>query len=179
MDSIEFYDDAPWGDADRTWRETNRALNRLISLYLPKLDLSISTARNIRCKLEAIFPIMEKLCRRTCPWCPEPCCIVNKVWIDFQDLVFLHLTSQLIPPGQLTTTQYDTCRYLKSDGCLLPRNIRPWGCTQYVCRTQIKNLQKRNRMEMVKLEAEIRSIRTERLDMEESFVHTISRKCQS
>ena len=178
MYDVDFYDNAPWGDADRRWRETNRALNRLIMLRLQDLDRSVSKARNIRRKLDVIYPIMDDLCRRTCPWCPEPCCIVNKVWIDFQDLVFLHLTSQSIPPGQLTTNQYETCRYLKSNGCILPRDIRPWGCTQYVCTTQIKNLQKRNRLAMDRLEAEIRSIRTERLDMEETFVQTISGRCQ-
>ena len=59
MDSVEFYDGAPWGAADRKWRETNRALNRLIGLHLKGLDRTKSMAERILRKLESIFPIME------------------------------------------------------------------------------------------------------------------------
>ena len=174
MERVEFYDAAPWGTADKQWQSTNRAMGRLIRLHRKGLDRTKSMAERILRKLESIFPIMEELCRVTCPRCPDPCCIVNKVWIDFQDLILLHLTGQKIPPGQLNTAQYENCRYLKPGGCMLPRNLRPWGCNQYVCSTQIKNLQRSNRLRLNRLDTDIRSIRIERLDMEDAFVLTIS-----
>ena len=173
MASVTFYTDAPWGPADDRWQTTNRALKRLVDRHRADLQLTAEIGEKIRCALESLFPIFDQLCRSTCQWCPEPCCIVNKVWIDFQDLLFWHLIECTIPPGQLKSTDLEPCRYLKHRGCMLPRLIRPWGCTQYVCRTQQKRLLENNPAQEVYVDQTIQAIRLARFDMEASFVDIV------
>jgi hypothetical protein len=174
MNAVQFYTDVPSGPADRMWQDSNRALQRLITRHQAGLERSMSIGQMILHLLESIFPLLDELCRSTCRWCPEPCCIVNKVWINFQDLLFLHLTGCSIPPGQLCGDQYAPCRYLGRNGCRLPRRIRPWGCTQYICSTQKKRLEKNHAGRQKHLEETIHAIRLARLDMEESFIEVVS-----
>lgn len=173
MASVTFYADAPWGPADDRWRSSNRALRRLIDHHRADLEHTTGIGHRIRCSLESLFPIFDTLCRSTCQWCPEPCCIVNKVWIDFQDLLFWHLIECDIPPGQLKSTEREPCRYLKHRGCMLPRLIRPWGCTQYICSAQRKRLIEDNCAGENFVDQTIQAIRLARFDLEASFVDIV------
>ena len=174
MSSVVFF---PFQDrrvGETRWHDSNRALGKLIARHRPKLDMAVGLAERIRYRLESIFPQMDRLVRMTCPWCPEPCCIVNKSWYDFQDLLFLHLIKQQIPPAPLTSDPEDTCRYLFSRGCVLPRIIRPWTCTGYICPTQTRRLSRRGRCDQRALKVSLDRVKTDRQDMEEAFVALIS-----
>jgi hypothetical protein len=80
------------------WHESNCALARLLAKHRRVLAQAVAVAAEIRRGIDELAPLMEALCRRTCRFCPEPCCIVNTVWIDFRDLLFLHLLEAPIPP---------------------------------------------------------------------------------
>jgi hypothetical protein len=130
---------------------------------------AISVAESIRNRLQAVFPLLSEICLGTCPWCPEPCCIVTRVWYDFRDILFFHLTEVPIPPGPLTGEEREPCRYLTFRGCSLPRIQRPWGCTQYLCPTQRGYLVKiRGRAALGDLEETLREIAAARIVMEEA-----------
>ena len=160
----------------RQWQASNRALGRLIARNRFRLANAIAIAKGIQCRLESVFPQLDKLVRRTCPWCPEPCCIVNKVWYDFADLLFLHLSRQLIPPAPLNADPWKACLYLSNKGCALPRMLRPWACTLYICPTQCKILSRHDRSGRMRIESMIQTIKVMRLDMEDAFVTTIAQK---
>ena len=131
----------PWPSPSQ-WREANAAIAHLMALYqiplkppFPKGDLQ-HRAFSIGSAIEALFPTMERLCRRTCPKCEQPCCQVAKPWFDLRDLLFLHLTDRAMAPSQPIRNNRDHCRYISERGCTLPRIERPWICTWYLCPTQ-------------------------------------------
>jgi hypothetical protein len=173
MPGLQFFPIDVYRDSDHKWRESNRALHQLIRLHKATLGEAVSIAEGIRELLKLIFPLMDELRLMTCPWCPEPCCIVNKVWFDFRDLLFLHLIEARIPPAQLTSQLDETCRYLTHKGCRLPRITHPWACTLYICGTQMRNLVRMGRCIVDDFNSTIRTIRTERLAMEDAFIQAL------
>jgi hypothetical protein len=144
-------------------------LDRLICYHRKDIKPATRIATTIHHELEAIFPLLDKICRRTCPWCPDPCCIVTKVWYDFIDLVFLHLIEVPLPPGPLAYQLEEPCRYLSTGGCTLPRLIRPWGCIQYICPTQRKNVHRRKPDDEARLDLALKKIREKRYQLETQF----------
>jgi hypothetical protein len=172
LDSVRRAAGSPGGGldsaADRTWQASNRLLSDWISDKRRRLTEAILVARSIRGRLTAVFPLMADLCRNTCPWCPEPCCIVTRVWFDFRDVLLFHLTATPIPPGPMRRDKREACRYLTPRGCALVRLQRPWACTQYICATQRRCLVKTaGSRALATLESEIQGIAAARIVMEE------------
>lgn len=128
----------PWSAPGR-WLEANRSLDRLISGRTEDLSPARGLARRIRRLLDAVDPWMDELAARTCPGCPSPCCAGASVYHDFTDLVVLHLAGPGLPLEQCRAAG-ETCRHLSPSGCLLPREIRPWICTWYLCPEQRREL---------------------------------------
>ncbi|MGB5987685.1 MAG: hypothetical protein WBG37_20440, partial [Desulfobacterales bacterium] len=83
------------------WAASHQALWRLIRRHQRDLRPCQGVAIEIRQQLAALFPLLDAVCRRTCPWCPDPCCIVTTVWYDFIDLLFLHFIETPLPPAPL------------------------------------------------------------------------------
>ncbi len=175
MDAMEFLP-LPSRPPLSAWMESNRALARLITRHRPMLGRAFETAEDILRRMRSLFPTLDELRALTCPWCPTPCCIVNKVWLDFNDLLFMHLTQQPIPPMQLAGGPGETCRYLAHRGCLLPRLSRPWACTLYLCATQRRALAKTGRFREDELDRSIQFIKTTRLNMEAALARAITQK---
>ncbi len=128
----------PWG-VHPTWRQANLSLQHLCTRHRTALDSARITVHDLKNHLEALFPVLDSLCSRTCTVCPAPCCQVATVWFDFKDLVFLHLGDLAIATSQLTRTQAGFCGCCGPAGCRLPRLSRPWTCSWYLCPAQ-KNL---------------------------------------
>jgi hypothetical protein len=161
-------------EVDRRWISTNRTLLAWLETLRPALGGATDTAGSIRTRIEALFPLMDELCRATCPWCPEPCCIVTRVWFDFRDLLFFHLIAAPIPPGPVCRESKTPCRYLSAHGCRLPRLLRPWACSQYFCATQRRLLAKtKGKARVMALDAEITEIALMRFAMEEAVQETL------
>ena len=155
--------------ADRKWAASNRAISAWVTARRHRFFEAISVAKSFQRRLKHLFPLLSEICRGTCPWCPEPCCIVTRVWYDFRDILFFHLTDVPLPPGPLTAEEKEACRYLTFRGCALPRIQRPWGCTQYLCPTQRGYLVKiKGRAALRDLEEILREIAASRIVMEES-----------
>ena len=174
MTSTRFFSAAPGPMGGGTWQQSNLALGRLIRNRRTELGKASALAALIHKRLTDLFPLLDNLCRSTCPWCPDPCCIVNKVWFDFQDLLFMHLCEHPIPPVQLRGEMNDACPYLNHRGCMLPRIIRPWACTRYICATQANHLSKKTKSSRETLETAFASIRIARMGMEDALLEAIS-----
>ena len=174
MATVEFYPAEPWWNGDNKWKASNRSLGSWIECRWNELSQARKIAREIRRQLESIFPLLDEISEVTCPWCPDPCCIVNKVWIDFEDLLFLHLLDLPIPPAQLDTGDGQTCRYLSHRGCRLPRLIRPWACTLHMCPTQVRGLDRKRPSVRSKYHSTIQSIKNHRFDMVGAVNRTVN-----
>jgi hypothetical protein len=156
------------------WIEVNETIQYLIRFHRVGLKTVIKNAENIQEKLISLFPFLEELCSLTCPWCPDPCCSHAKVWIDFRDMVFLHLCKIQIPPYQLLDNMKKSCRYLGSRGCTLDRIMRPWICTCYLCPTQMNIVRKEKSSEHEFIIRIIEEIKPERKKIEEEFIKITS-----
>jgi hypothetical protein len=154
------------------WMQSNRLLGRLTQRHRQCLVEARRTALNIRTELEALFPLIDMVSGTTCP-CPDPCCVVTKVWYDFIDLLFFHLISVPLPPGPLADRLEDPCRYLSPSGCRLPRLIRPWGCLQYTCPIQRRYLRERYTQGEINLDLAMGRVRMLRYQLEEDFQRAV------
>ena len=158
------------------WQQSNCALARLLAIHHRSLGRAIDVAIEIRRGIDELTPLMAALCLRTCRFCPEPCCIGNTVWIDFRDLLFLHLLEEPIPPCQAASEPKDACPFLSHHGCRLPPRIRPWMCIRYICPTQRAILYQAGRPATAALLGRIEQIEKKRVRMEAEVIRRIKRK---
>ena len=82
----------PWNNPP-LWQEANAAVEHHLHRHRQALATSRRASGEIRNHFASIFPIMDRLCRSTCPGCTDICCHHACVWIDFKDLLFLHLAA--------------------------------------------------------------------------------------
>jgi hypothetical protein len=159
----------PW-IAPADWTQANQALQHLCTRHQSALAPARKTARKLQCRLEALFPLLDDLCGRTCAACPEPCCHVATVWFDFQDLVFIHLSGQVAATAQLTRTADGTCRCCGPTGCRLPRLSRPWTCAWYLCPPQKYLLAGMPAETRAQFETSVTAVKKLRIQMESEFI---------
>jgi hypothetical protein len=165
---IEF--NIPWTDPGE-WTEIHQNFDFLIEKHAQDMDTAREAAMAVQIRLESLFPLMDDLCHQTCASCAEPCCRVAKLWYNFQDLLFLHLIGRAPPESQPLETYESHCRYLMASGCSLPRIIRPWICTWYICHPQTAALRRRGRAARANVEKTINEIKQGRKNMEDAFIH--------
>jgi len=163
---------APW-PTPALWQEANTCLAHTMRQNQAVLAESHRQAHRMRRRLESIFPLMDRLCRKTCPDCAEVCCRRAWVWADFKDLLFLHLAGIPVPDRQLLGRQGGHCRYSSPDGCGLDRLQRPFVCTWYLCPTQTHILRKQP-AEMQILQASLKRMKGLRQTMEMSFIRAVT-----
>jgi len=162
----------PWGSKVK-WQIVNRDLAYLIRRHYVALKNAMKSAWDLEAGLASIFPFLDDLCRATCPWCPTPCCLTARAWIDFKDLLFLHLGGHPIPPEQLLPNLKEICRYWSLKGCVLPRMSRAWVCTWYLCPTQKANLRQKTRHTQDNFSRLIQAVKTCRTEMEAEFIRIV------
>lgn len=173
---LRFRPDVGFSPPTRQWRESNCALKRLLNTHRSVLNKAAVMADGIRCEISRLAASMEALRRRTCRFCPEPCCIANTVWIDFRDLLMLHLLDEPIPAQQAATEPGEACPFLDGHGCRLPWRMRPWMCLKYICPTQLTILKKDGRPDPAALYGNIDKIANQRLEMETEVLARIRLK---
>ena len=162
----------PWG-SKIAWQEIHSSLGYHIQRYQDELKPVVTIARRVRSRLETIFELLDGLCAATCSRCPDPCCLTASPWYDFRDLIFLHLNRLAITLTQPIEVYRTACRFLSSRGCTLPRSIRPWICTWYLCPVQTANLKKRRLDQYETFNRTIQEIKRCRRQMENAFVRII------
>lgn len=165
---------APLWGALADWNEAVRTMNHLVRLHHIGLNRATAEAREIFVQLSSMFPLLDDLCSQTCPRCPSPCCLTAKVWIDFRDLLFLNLSNRKPPPNPLIENLKGTCRYSSRSGCTLPRIIRPWTCTWYLCPPQVANLRGKPRSVRDAFSRAVASVKAGRKKMDAEFIRVVS-----
>ena len=163
----------PWG-LKVTWQIVNRDLDYLIRRYHDALIDAVTMARDMEARLGSIFSLLDDLCSVTCPWCPNPCCLSAEAWIDFKDLLFLHLGGHPVPDKQLRSNLQKVCRYWRPKGCALSRMSRPWICTWYLCPTQKAILGRKSSRIRDKFSRDIQAVKDCRRKMETEFIRVVS-----
>ncbi len=173
MKNIFYGAEPPWGSKVK-WKIVNRDLDYLIYRHYDALKDAVMLARDLQVRMVSIFSLLDDLCWVTCPWCPDPCCLAARVWIDFKDLLFLHLAGHLVPPEQLLSDFKESCRYWSPRGCMLPRISRPWVCTWHLCPTQKVNLRRKAPSVQEKMRHAVQRITAGRKVMETEFIRIVS-----
>lgn len=163
----------PWGVVS-IWNEVNSSIQYLIGLHKESLGKVYNVANEIKEDLLSLFPLQDELLKETCVNCHSSCCGTATVWLDFCDLVFIHLTGQIVPDSQLIVKQADTCRCLSDKGCSIPRLSRPWICTLYLCPPQMALLRGMGDAVRHKNDMIIQSIKSNRKKLEELFINKTS-----
>lgn len=122
----------PW-PTETLWAEAQATLRHSLAMNAARLAparrLAAAIAHHRAC-LAALFDAVAEI---TCAVCTTPCCQHAKVWLDFTDLLFLHLNRVPLPPRQLRGDLNAPCRFLGPQGCRLPHQTRPWICDWYIC----------------------------------------------
>lgn len=163
----------PWRSG-AAWDAANRSLDSLIQRNRMALDSVVILAQKVQARMVSIFSLLDDLCQVTCPWCPDPCCLAARVWIDFKDLLFLHLAGHPVPPEQLLSDFKETCRFWSPRGCMLSRVSRPWVCTWHLCPTQKVILGRKAPSVQEKLRHAVQGITAGRKAMEAEFIRIVS-----
>ena len=166
------------GDSDhsRQWQQSNCALKRVLNRHRPLLGKAVAAAATIRRGIDELIQTMEALRRRTCRFCPEPCCITNTVWFDFRDLLTMHLLDECLPSRQAATEPGEPCLFLGHHGCRLPWDMRPWMCVKYICPAQQTLMKKDGRPDPAALADGIVRIENQRFCMETEVQAQIRRR---
>jgi hypothetical protein len=133
------FDGIPWA-SPATWRQAQLSLRQTVAVSEADLRKAFSLAGRILDRYDLAGELFDEVADATCTVCRRPCCRDARVWLDFKDLLLIHLTGQAPPPGQLRRDRHSGCRYLTARGCTLPRGARPWVCTWYICPHQRRAL---------------------------------------
>lgn len=161
-----------WG-SEADWDEANDTIAHLIRIHQPELGQTIEVAKEIERQMETLFPLLDEFCGQTCVTCPSPCCVTATVWVDYCDLLFLHLCGLHIPEHQLIEKQPDSCRFNSATGCKLPRLSRPWVCTLYLCPPQMALLRQKAPQIKSQFETTVKFIKAKRRRLEEMFLNIV------
>lgn len=159
-----------WGSIS-DWNEANRAIEHLVRIHNKNLKHAFGKALDIKAKLSSLFPILDEFCQETCVHCSSTCCITATVWLDFCDLIYIHLSGAPIPPHQLIEKQPDSCKYNSLSGCTLPRLSRPWVCTMYLCPPQMALHRKKDELIRSTFNDTILSLKNDRKLLEKMFIN--------
>jgi len=166
----------PGYPVDRQWEKTNCALDRLLTCHHRELKAATRIAVEIGRGIDGLAEPMAILCRRTCRFCPEPCCIANTVWFDFRDLLLFHLLELHIPACQAVSDINEACPFLSYRGCRLPTLNRPWMCIQYLCPPQLTILKGQRFSAAITMRQKIKMIERQRAKLEAVVVDKIKHR---
>jgi hypothetical protein len=159
----------PWGGA-AAWQAAEDSLAQAVGRHRPRVAAAAGCAAEIRARLAQLAPVMTALGSLTCSRCLSSCCERARVWFDFRDLLYLHLSGQPRPAAQLRRHLHDPCRYLGAAGCRLPRPLRPWVCTWYLCPQQTALLGRDGRQALGRVRRQLGAVAQLRREMENAFI---------
>lgn len=162
----------PWS-TPTLWQEANASLAAALSRHAAALAEPVEQARRVQGALESLFPMMDDLCRDTCPACTDNCCGRAWVWADFRDLLFLHLAGITPPDAQLIGAAGRHCRFAGPEGCRLERIRRPFVCTWYICPAQTVLLDQQLPEKRILLRI-LEQIKNDRKRMEAAYIQAVA-----
>lgn len=88
---------------------------------------------------DTVSPYIQRHTSRVCPSCPKVCCINKHGNYDEVDMVFI-MALGLGSDHKHGIPDTAPCRFLKKNGCSLPRYKRPFRCTWYFCERLLESM---------------------------------------
>lgn len=88
---------------------------------------------------DAVSPYIQRHTAKVCPSCSKVCCINKHGNYDEVDMVFIRALG-LESEHKTEIPDAAPCRFLKEDGCSLPRYKRPFRCTWYFCERLLESM---------------------------------------
>ena len=162
----------PWA-TENLWAEAQTALGRSLAVNAAGLAPARRQAEAIVHSLDCLADMFDQLAPTSCEVCQDPCCRHAKVWFDFKDLLFLHLSREHLPPHQLRRSIHEPCRYLGRFGCRLPHRSRPWICTWYICPVQQEAIGREIPGGGVRIETLRSRVKSRRDAMEKAYIEVL------
>ncbi|MFP4213862.1 MAG: hypothetical protein ACLFRL_07100 [Desulfohalobiaceae bacterium] len=162
------FTDQTWSRPE-AWRQAQLGLDLTLHRLGGKAQGLFKQALDIQGLLISLDQDLEELCSRTCPWCADPCCKRAEVRYDFRDLLFLHCQQLALPLGQPRSKANQPCALLARQGCRLPRILRPFMCTWYLCPRQMGLVRESVRKRQRALPTQLQLIQDKRKELESSF----------
>ncbi|MFH1138730.1 MAG: hypothetical protein V1816_21850 [Pseudomonadota bacterium] len=161
-----------WAEHD-DWLEVNETFGYLFRRHGERLGGVRAHARAALENLESWFELFNRYCRETCPSCRAACCREARVAYDFRDLLLIHALGLEPPPHQLRRHEEEHCRYLGPGGCGLPRVIRPFVCTWYLCQPLLDLYRRESPRFQREQSARMTTAQQNRNLMEEEFIRVV------
>jgi hypothetical protein len=85
---------------ETSYKQSDLSIDYHLKHHYPRLKPAMQIAREMRIRLESIFPSLDDLGLMTCFRCPDVCCLSTSPWYDLRDLIFLHFNRLPIPLTQ-------------------------------------------------------------------------------
>lgn len=125
----------------------------------------------------AIRDLFSGFTETHCASCPEPCCR-KPARVDDFDVLLAESLGHTLPASnpaadraaaatellQIGTTRHlpdEPCGFLQASGCSFPADLRPLGCTTYVCKFMERDMSTRQLREIKRLAKRLESLRSE------------------
>lgn len=89
---------------------------------------------------DAVSPYIQKHTSQVCPSCPKVCCINRHSYYDEDDLLFVRALGLDDNGCKADRPDTEPCRFLRENGCSLPRYKRPFRCTWYFCESLLDSM---------------------------------------
>lgn len=159
----------PWSTLPQ-WQAAHQVIDDTIFDYRDDLQHLFDLADSMGARLKAVGRHMTDLCSQTCPECQQICCRYAHVYFDFKDLLYLHFGPGEWPAAQTLNTEQPYCQYLGQTGCCLPRSLRPFICTWYICPAQSACLEKMAPSVGVFLRNSLKALKTGREQLQHDYV---------
>lgn len=105
-------------------------------------DTKTALAQELRAAFEGAEEHLERLAALSCSGCAKVCCRDMHSVHDRVDLEFLSALGAQ-KPIRATPTEGGAgpCRFIKREGCSLPRWMRPYKCTWFFCEEALEALE--------------------------------------
>ena len=163
----------PWKSPE-VWSQFCRAMEHTVGHQSAGLEEARILSWQIRDKFEEVNAAIDSVGKETCLFCKDICCKKATVWYDFKDMLYLYLHSGQFPEAQITKEGDLSCCNLTSTGCLLPRRIRPFICTWYICPSQTAMLSEKMVEEpKARILSSIQEIQRLRKRLEDTFIKAV------
>lgn len=101
-----------------------------------------SDARRIRELLTELSPLLEEYTMQVCPNCLDVCCKQRHGIPDPDDNRYNRALGEYPPDHDDARSPDGPCQFMGPAGCVLPRRLRPWRCTWYMCSPLLKAFEK-------------------------------------
>lgn len=87
----------------------------------------------IKGAINSIDGFIQSCTTEVCPHCTKVCCINRHGYYDDEDLIYIVSLGKTPHAYKDGLSDTEPCQFLSSQGCKIPRYLRPFRCNWYFC----------------------------------------------